>query len=407
MPEKSVSQKAFLHRGRLTQIPIYLGKQLRGLIYQNDWKVLPMAAIIAAVVSLVIKGSFFVTSEGTLRGSFALTCVAIWNGCFNSIQVICRERSIIKRDHRSGMHITSYIASHMLYQALICLAQTVVTVLVCVKCGVQFPAEGVVFRSFLIEIGVTVFLISYASDMISLFISALVRTTTAAMTVMPFILIFQLVFSGGFFALPGWGVTVSQFTTAHYGLCCMNAQADFNSLGSTIGWNALASMRGEMVSGSVTLGQITELLTNKDNGMLRQIRDKKITQQDATMFLAGFFEDSPGKTVLLNAASELAGADDYVTWGEILDGIAGSKVFLDNADMEIPFAFSIKQIMDLFGEENIRDALMTRMAVAGQKDDYVHTEENIRGYWNDLLLTALLFALLSVIALEFIDKDKR
>ena len=50
--------------------------------------------------------------EGNLKGAFALTCVAIWNGCFNSIQSVCRERPIIKREHRSGMHISSYAVSY-------------------------------------------------------------------------------------------------------------------------------------------------------------------------------------------------------------------------------------------------------------------------------------------------------
>ena len=77
----------FRHRGRLAQVGIYFGKQARTFIYQNDWKVLPMAALIAGIVSMVIRGDFFRTMEGTLKGAFALTCVSIWNGCFNSIQV--------------------------------------------------------------------------------------------------------------------------------------------------------------------------------------------------------------------------------------------------------------------------------------------------------------------------------
>ena len=35
------------HRGRIAQIPIYLGKDFRMFIFQNDWKVLPMSALIA------------------------------------------------------------------------------------------------------------------------------------------------------------------------------------------------------------------------------------------------------------------------------------------------------------------------------------------------------------------------
>ena len=115
------------YRGRGAQVRIYLGKFLRMFVYQNDWKVLPMAALIAVLVGMVIRKRLFISMEGTLVGAFAMVCVAIWNGCFNSIQVICRERDIVKREHRSGMHVSSYVFSHMVYQALLCLMQTGVT----------------------------------------------------------------------------------------------------------------------------------------------------------------------------------------------------------------------------------------------------------------------------------------
>jgi len=92
------------YRGRLSQIGIYFKKFLRMFVYQSDWKVLPIGAIIAALVTFVIGSNMFVTQEGTTTGTFALTCVCIWNGLFNSIQVVCRERDIVKREHRAGMH---------------------------------------------------------------------------------------------------------------------------------------------------------------------------------------------------------------------------------------------------------------------------------------------------------------
>ena len=146
------------HRGRLSQIPIYLGKQIRFFIYQSDWKVLPMATIVAALVGLVIRRDFLQTMEGNLKGAFALTCVAIWNGCFNSIQAICRERPIIKREHRSGMHITSYVASHMIYQFFLCLAQTGLSLYVMGLMGVQFPAEGFMTMTMVTDVGITMLL---------------------------------------------------------------------------------------------------------------------------------------------------------------------------------------------------------------------------------------------------------
>ena len=102
------------HRGRIAQIPIYLGKDFRMFIFQNDWKVLPMSALIAAMIALVVGENMYVTMEGQFQCSLALTCICIWNGFFNSIQSVCRERPIIKREHRSGMHISSYIFAHLI-----------------------------------------------------------------------------------------------------------------------------------------------------------------------------------------------------------------------------------------------------------------------------------------------------
>ena len=57
MAEMNVNNSArhmtIRHRGRGAQVWIYLGKMLRMFVYQNDWKVLPMAALIAGLVGMV------------------------------------------------------------------------------------------------------------------------------------------------------------------------------------------------------------------------------------------------------------------------------------------------------------------------------------------------------------------
>ena len=45
------------HTGRSSQVLIYLGKQLRFFINESDWKVLPMAAVIAGLVAMVIRNA--------------------------------------------------------------------------------------------------------------------------------------------------------------------------------------------------------------------------------------------------------------------------------------------------------------------------------------------------------------
>ena len=115
----------------------------------------------------------FLTMEGTLMGAFALVCVCIWNGCFNSIQVVCRERDVIKREHRSGMHISSYVFAHMLYQLLLCIFQTGITLYVIRLVGVQFPQKGLITPWMIVDIGISMLLITYASDMLSLVVNSI------------------------------------------------------------------------------------------------------------------------------------------------------------------------------------------------------------------------------------------
>ena len=264
------------YRGRGSQLTIYLGKLLRMFIYQNDWKVLPMAALIAGLVGMVARIACFKTMEGTLFGSFAMVCVAIWNGCFNSIQVICRERDVIKREHRSGMHISTYIFSHMLYQALLCLAQTVITMYVTLQVGVPYPMEGLITPFFLVDYAISMFLITYASDMLSLWVSALAHNTTTAMTIMPFVLIFQLVFSGGMLPLPAWTKPLTHFTISNPGLKVLAAQSDVNNRPYSTIANMINKMRNNEIGGTFTVGQVLDLLQNTDNKAISELRGKEI-----------------------------------------------------------------------------------------------------------------------------------
>ena len=273
---KTARQYTVRYRGRCSQLGIYLGKLLRMFVYQNDWKVIPMSALIAGLVGMVTRIECFLNMEGTLFGSFAMTCVCIWNGCFNSIQVICRERDVIKREHRSGMHISTYVFSHMLYQALLCLAQTAVTLYVTEWVGVPYPKEGLITPYFMVDFGISMFLITYASDMLSLWVSSLAHNTTTAMTIMPFVLIFQLVFSGGMLPLPEWTEPLTHFTISNPGLKVLAAQSDTNSRPYATIANMISKMRDNEIGGTVTVGQVLDLLQDKDNSAIQELRAKEI-----------------------------------------------------------------------------------------------------------------------------------
>lgn len=248
------------YRGWLRQIPIYLGKCFRAFIYMDDWKVIPMAVIIGGMVSLVACQNIFVTMEGTTSGGFAMVCVCIWNGFFNSIQVICRERDVVKREHRSGMHISSYIGAHMIYQAFICLLQVAIIILTAQAAGVCFPSEGIITPYFKADFGITLFLITYAADMLSLMISAIVTNSTAAMTVMPFVMIIQLVCSGIMFTMSGDAAILTNFTISNWGMRALCSVGNFNSLPMVSLWNQIFKYRSFEIGGIKPIEAVTNYM---------------------------------------------------------------------------------------------------------------------------------------------------
>ena len=240
--EKNSTPRSY--KSRFEQIPVYIGKQLRLMIHEKNWKVLPMAAVIAFLVVYVLGSKMFRNMEYTKFGSLAVVCVCIWNGMFNSIQVVCKERDIIKREHRSGLHISAYLASHMIYQAFICLLQTIISIVIFKVFGMYFPDTGLITGSFTLDLIITMFLVTYAADMLALMVSCIARTTTTAMTVMPFLLVIQLVFAGGIFPLEKpMAKQISKYTLSNWGINAVNIASDYNSQKSIALTRAIATMQ--------------------------------------------------------------------------------------------------------------------------------------------------------------------
>ena len=375
MPEKTADKNKKpeirrRYRGRIGQVQIYLGKLFRMFLYQNDWMVLPMAALVAGLVGIVIRWRMFYNMEGTLVSSLAVACVCLWNGCFNSIQVICRERDVIKREHRSGMHISSYIAAHMIYQAFLCLLQTGITIYVLLSTGVRFPDHSLFGGGFLPEFFISLFFITYAADMMSLWISALCRTTTTAMTVMPVVLILQLVFSGGMMSLPARLEPVTDYIISNVGLKLTSA------------WNTVASMKNNELKGSFTVGEAVDLLEDSDNPTIKKLREVDV--------LSG------------------SSLRRKLTVGDIADQLsADNPNAADLRKEEIPYDTTVGDLLKIVGEDKVRSYIVENSSKAAQNPEYDYRQGNIAGYWVTLLLFAAAYALLAMITLEFIDHDKR
>jgi hypothetical protein len=178
--------------------------------------------------------------------------------------MICRERAIVKREHRAGLHISSYVASHMIYQAILCIIQVVITIVVCRSMNIKLPEKSLFTPWPEVELGISLFLITYCADMLALLVSSFTKTTTAAMTIMPFLLIVQLLFSGAFFNLPQEAMPFTNLTATKWGLTAMCAQGDYNSLPMVSVWNSALKMKDVEVEGEKPLLDVFRYIEEND-----------------------------------------------------------------------------------------------------------------------------------------------
>ena len=128
---------------RFKQINIYFTKFLSLFFKTGGWKAFIFGAVISLIIAMVVGDNMFVYGLDTESGCFSIVSACIWIGIFNSIQVVCKERDIIKREHRSGLHISSYIVARALYEMIICFVQAAIMLVLCMI-FLNFPEEGLV-----------------------------------------------------------------------------------------------------------------------------------------------------------------------------------------------------------------------------------------------------------------------
>lgn len=183
----------------------------------------------------VVNGTFKNDGElfdftGTQTGLFMLACVAIFVGICNSIQEICKERNILKREYMTNLRLSSYITSKLVVQGLVCSVQILLIMVIFFIsiCNKAYPSSGVIFGSAMVEMYVTMFLIAFASDTIALLISSIVKDSSTANTFIPIVLIVQIVFSGVLFDLGETMDTIAGIMISKWGIAALAASCRLN-----------------------------------------------------------------------------------------------------------------------------------------------------------------------------------
>lgn len=185
--------------------------------------------LIAVLLYIVADKQIFDIYESTKSMLFALSCSGIWIGLFNSIQEICKERVILKREYMANLKLPGYVLSKFVLQAILGLVQAGLLTFVFLKLTGK-TRRGLFLEHFSIEIFFTVWLTVLAAITMGFVISSMVRTGDKAMAIAPFVLIIQLLFSGILFALKGAGEVISYCTISRWSVESLGSIVNLNKL---------------------------------------------------------------------------------------------------------------------------------------------------------------------------------
>jgi hypothetical protein len=161
------------------------------------------APVVAGLAALIFWGidsleATFLPVRDILQDNvlFVVTLASLWFGTNNAAREIVKELSVYKRERMVFLRLGPYILSKFLVLAVLCLVQCAV-MLVILKALLDFGSPPqLLFGADFISLWGVAWATSLAGAALGLFISAAVKTENMAVSLVPLILIPQIVFSG-------------------------------------------------------------------------------------------------------------------------------------------------------------------------------------------------------------------
>jgi len=188
-------------------------------------------------------------------------------------------------------------------------------------------------------------------------------------------------------------------------------------------------MKNDKIDVTVTVGQIMDMLEAKDNKTVGMIRSQVLLPTmtvgrlkealDSSATVAAHRDDPITDNLTLGNVLDMVEASglweqnkdevitESTTIGDLVDLVAQNPDLKTHRDKVIDMPATVGDLLNLIGEDKVMQFLEEKAAAANYKMDYEYTPDNVASYWMTLVLFIFVFAALSTITLEFIDKDKR
>lgn len=182
-------------------------------------------------------------------------------------------------------------------------------------------------------------------------------------------------------SLPERAEPITGVIISNYGLKLIATQANYNAQPLGSAWGTVERMKGNEIKTTVTMGQILDYLGDPANPQAEQIRSVELTD---------------GKSLL-----------GVVTVGMVVDMVNGSEDSKQLRSQTIPIDTTVGEVIKMLGEQKVREYVETKATESAQVSAYDYNKLNVASYWLSLIFFALVFAGLSTVTLEMIDRDKR
>lgn len=187
------------------------------------------APLMVLVIQLVGEPDCFTSNLiniGSRTILFVLCAVSAFMGLLNSYREICREREIIFREASVGVSLLATVLSKYLTLLLVEVVQGGVLTFGFLHI-IHIPQNHLLFDTDW-EVFLTVLLMLTASSAMGLLISALLRSSEAAILFVLVLVIGQVVFSGAMFPVTGVMAVISNLIVCRWGMGALGASTDLN-----------------------------------------------------------------------------------------------------------------------------------------------------------------------------------
>lgn len=207
--QKSSSSKKTLG---LRQTPTLMKRYFELLMSdkRNMLFLIMQAPIIALVVGLVFQldEKLAVRAATESQIVFILALSVIWFGCINSVRELVKELPIYLRERSVNLGIAPYIMSKIIPLTIICFVQCLLLLAV-LQLFIVIPGD-------LISRFIVLFATGVAATTMGLSVSAFVSSNDKAMTMIPMLLVPQIILAGAVVKLEGAALWIAKSTMISY-----------------------------------------------------------------------------------------------------------------------------------------------------------------------------------------------